>query len=994
MKYLLPPILSRLLTVPGLRKFFAWRTPKALQIERIRQLIPDDMEPAVEALFLHDLIGNVDLDGDGKPDAFRLAINNCWFHQQVTSVKVRLDGRQIKPAKLQIDNGYVTTTADKIRAIRFEPGVPFVITAIKKTLGNGLHLIDLEITGTVAPLFALSVPIDIKDNIGRLIVVADPPDPTLTIPPTDSRQRTVHFVPHIHYDFEWLRDHRTFARMAVKNLLEAIRILEQNPDATFIVDQVPQMEALQQAEPAAFKRLAELTKTGRVESMMGAYDEPDTNLVNGESLVRQAIFWQRFSKQHFDRYSEVAWWPDSFGFPATLPQILRKAGCRAFAFSRGVQDRESPSAFMWEGLDGTRIKTHWMHRMYFAGYPLPEDVKRSNYKLDRVVRKLAEKAPTDQLFCAAGIDHGRPQATAAEALRQFNQSQKYTKFHFSLPAKFFAALPDRGLPVLKTEFNPELQGTYAARPIIKQLHRQAETAVANLERVALIVDPAGRQYPHEILRGAWRKLMQCQSHDSITGCHTDEVCEEVKYRLRQVIALCCEETANLLGQLAARMMTTASEKQQSYLLVNTLPCWRRENVALEMTAQGGSMPKVTDGKSILPSQIISQDHYADGTSKQATVLAAVAVPPMGCRLIWTVPNGGDLPAEEIASVNVEKNVLRNAWLEVTLDPAKGTISHIHDRKRNFDLHLKNAGQITLGKDDGTLYLPQPRPLSRCKRFVPRRMEILEKGPLRAAVRFEGKIAKNDVSVTYRLHHAAKRIEVETQVDLKTPYRSLEVRVPLVGAHPTAVYEVPYGEMVRDNKEYAAQNYVDLPGDNFGLALLNTGTPSHRIEKKALVMRLVRSVDRIHFHDAGPGALSLGKQTYHYALLPHAGDSRQAHIFRWGKVFNTPIIVHRIAANDKNEPGETPPENLLKIAPDSIELGALYRDEEGTVVRLVERGGKDTMARLTANWDYSHAEITDLLGNVIREIKPTKRGKEKGSLYLTMRAWEIKTIRFT
>jgi alpha-mannosidase len=58
--------------------------------------------------------------------------------------------------------------------------------------------------------------------------------------------------------------------------------------------------------------------------------ESDTNLVNGESLVRQFLYGQRFFEKHFGKRSRTAWLPDVFGFTWILPQIMKKAGIDFF----------------------------------------------------------------------------------------------------------------------------------------------------------------------------------------------------------------------------------------------------------------------------------------------------------------------------------------------------------------------------------------------------------------------------------------------------------------------------------------------------------------------------------------------------------------------------------------------------------------------------------------------------------------------------------------
>lgn len=986
----MPPFVARLLTLPGMRHLAARRINKFLQ--HFADLIPADLGPALEAVLVHDLIGNVDTDGDGEPDAFRIAITNCWFYQHLVGVELRVDGKKIAPDKLLIDNGFEQFDATTIKRIRYEPGLPFTLTVPGRPLPDGLHYVDIELHGEVAPLYALSVPIAMKDGVGIIAVLTDPPDPALHVSLPAEAKATVHFVPHVHFDLEWLRDQDTFARLAVENLLEAIDILEQDKQATFVIDQAPQLDALARLAPEAMPRLKALVDQGRMELLMGFYAEPDVNMVHGESLVRQAIYWQRYCRRHFGKISTIGWLPDSFGMSATLPQILRKAGCSGFAFSRGVADRTSPGTFMWEGLDGTRIKTQWMHELYFPGYPLPHDERRAEYKLARVYQKLADKAPTNQLFCPAGIDHGRPQRHVGQVLMQFNAKHPNVHFERSLPSRFFAALPDRGLPVIKGEFNPDNAGVYGARPQIKHLHRRAEVTIADLERICLM---AGGDTPHELLDDLWTQLFHAQFHDSLPGCHPDDVSAQIEYRLRRIIDLAERAIADQLDALASQV-TAPTDAIRPIIVVNTLPFQREETFSLELTAVDSRLPLLTDGKKIIPVQVLRTDQYADGRLKRATVLVSVQAPPLGYRVLWIVADVGQhKDASPRAVVSVHDNTLRNGWLDVTLDPETGTVARIVDRQREFLFETPNAGQLTISVDRGSLYMTARSKVSRPKRFKPHQIDLLENGPIRASIRFTGKVGGNDASLTYILNRGSKRVDVKASIDLRQAQRSLDVRIPLLPDTQAVVHEIPYGEIARDETEYPALTYVDITGEGRGLALLNAGTPGHRLEKGELTMCLLRSVDKIHFHDAGPGAQSLGRQTFNYALFPHQGDSRQARVYRRGAAFNAPLRV-RVAQAPSDVSNRKPiAATLLTLTPDSIEVGALYRDHDGAIVlRLIERGGKDTAAQITPRWPFNEVHLTDLLGRSVRLIKTGKRGRKKGVFTLAFRAFEIKTLRFT
>jgi alpha-mannosidase len=59
----------------------------------------------------------------------------------------------------------------------------------------------------------------------------------------------------------------------------------------------------------------------------------DENMPDGESLVRQFLYGQKATKQRFGHYVRVAWQPNVFGHPWSMPQIARKAGLNFFSLT-------------------------------------------------------------------------------------------------------------------------------------------------------------------------------------------------------------------------------------------------------------------------------------------------------------------------------------------------------------------------------------------------------------------------------------------------------------------------------------------------------------------------------------------------------------------------------------------------------------------------------------------------------------------------------------
>ena len=315
-------------------------------------MLPKEWTDGIDRFFARDLIGNIPAGGQGPPDSFRLSFVNAWFDQRITGVRLSVDGRKIDPRRLELRSPAGNCRADELIAMDFPPGEGVELIALGIVLEDGLHLLELYLDMELAPMIIPIVPIEMRDGAGDLPTPGDRFRARAPWPPAGLPEGVVHVVPHIHYDVEWLQTREVFERVGESNLHEALRLMDADPEMTFVVDQVPQLEPFRRRDPGGFERLAALVAEGRVEPVNGLYAEPDTNLISGESLVRQAVAWQEFCMASFGVRSTCGWLIDSFGMSAQLPQILEPSGTGALFFSRARPPGYAPASSSGRGWTG------------------------------------------------------------------------------------------------------------------------------------------------------------------------------------------------------------------------------------------------------------------------------------------------------------------------------------------------------------------------------------------------------------------------------------------------------------------------------------------------------------------------------------------------------------------------------------------------------------------------------------------------------------------
>ena len=954
-----------------------------------RKKLPSEIVDAAESFFVHDLIGNIDTTGEGKPDSFQLAVTNAWFDQHVTGIEFSINGKMIDPSKIIVDNDFARVRGNKIRKLRFLAGHPFTITIEGRTLRNGLHFIGLELLGELANFSLPLIPLVMSKGEGHMALMSEPWDRSLEPFFEEVEPAKIHFCPHIHYDFEWVKTEDEFLRVAVSNLKEAIRQLEINPSATFVIDQEPQLNALALKSPESFQKLCQLVQEGRIESVLGGYVEPDTNIPSGESLVRQFVRWQTYSKTHFGRYSRIGWLIDSFGLNGQLPQILRKCGARAIVFSRGLPSlAEVSSDFLWEGIDQTPIQAHHLAHFYNAGHPIDSNPQRANYRLFRIYKKLSASSDQENLFCPSGIDHGRPQPYPPDAIKNWNYRYDPIVYEYSLPSKFIKSVDEDKFTTYQGELNEEMTGVNAARTRIKKMHREAERALIDSEALASINLVLGDKPSLHLLDEAWRSVLKSGFHDSITGPNTDAVAEQIKYRLSRAIDLAGRVTKRQLRNLGKRL-APACKGNLTFLIFNPT-CYRRnEIVEVDLYAKNGKLPFINNGKRFVPYQILSMERYHDDTDKRARVCFRVSVPPYGYRLYYTGTDTQFASPKPFSAASAYSDTMENGNIQVRFDAHKGSIRYVVEKRSSRLWLLKGAGGIGLRKDFGTLY--QEFFFGSLKKQKNRRFRIVESGPIRSTIETEGSIGETHYRTRFSLCAESPQVSIETFVDYGSKQKTLfsEISNDLSPFELTA--EIPFGMVQRGKGSGIAQNFINLKYlKNKNLTVINRGIPGYHHLGKKLRMTLHRSVDKIHFMNAGQGALGIGKHKFDYALRFSEGKIIDVKPWKHALCFNHPLMIHELSPEPDVEIGT--PERMRKsfawFDNENVVISSMTPLSDRILrIRCYEASGETVEANLQFGYKISGAELTDMLDRKAADLRINSK-----NVSLEFRPFEIKTIK--
>lgn len=735
--------------------------------------------------------------------------------------------------------------------------------------------------------------------------------------PADS----VHIVPNFHYDVAYLKPHAGYLPECMRNIVEALRILDEHPEYRFLIEQVILLDIFWQRHPEHREDLVRHAQSGRLEVAPGLYVMPDMNHPDGESMFQQAKHGFAWLRDHLGIVPRVCWIADCWGHHAQLPQILRQCGYEHYVFWRCMRPEVMRNEFVWEGLDGTGIRTHWLARGY-GNIRFPSDAEVVNAPdLDlagcgssqvlALVRELGTYGSEQPLLLCNGGDFMFPQASAPAVVRRLNHEGRTPPIRFSTPSEFLAAVDWDAVPTVSGDFNSSLQGTFTSNIRLKQRNRELVQRLLAVETLAAVTDQT------EVRLGPiWRLLLKQQFHDIICGTITDAALVE---SLREY-----DEAEHLLNHET----TAFTPRHGIAALFNPLEFPVQANVArgdqwvqLELPPFG--FAALADGTPVaelthpgLPCEF-GNAHYCAQTDQWGYLTSLVEN-----------RTGAEL---------VNRHIAPFGSLALQLDYG--------DLWMNFDAPL-NGGCLQSAL---TQNHPDPYDRGDSQSLVNRstfRPAVSHARVLRASteelvIEQEGSIGFWQLRVGFRtqirFQAHSPAIEYHTVIEPKGKHFRLRVAFPTAIENGATRHEIPFGIQARAAGEHIAQNWLDHANATVGLALLNRGTPGNSVDSGILLLSLFRSAAMEY---KAPSELSFAdgvRHTFDYAIVPHGPDAN-ASIVRQGRAFARPPVVLNA------DPAWFQP-TVWSLSPDSVVLSGLRWSEEGLFVRLYEATGHAARAVL-------------------------------------------------
>ncbi|MCS6950542.1 MAG: alpha-mannosidase [bacterium] len=793
-------------------------------------------------------------------------------------------------------------------------------------------------------------------------------------------------IGHAHIDTAWLWPTERTQQKCIHTFATALRLMEMYPEYRFICSQAQQYAWVKELAPRLYERIKRKVREGRWEVAGSMWVEADCNITGGESLVRQILYGKRFWMQEFGIETVDLWLPDVFGYAACLPQILKKAGIRYFLtqkISWNQFNRFPHHTFLWQGIDGTRIFTHFPPADTYNGNMTPRELMyhvRNFKEHDRARRAL--------YIYGYGDGGGGPTMQMLEYARRLRDVEGMPRVTLEFARDFFAKAEAeaKDLPVWVGELYLELhRGTYTTQARNKRHNRKSEFLLREAEFLSCVRPDGLKNYPARELERAWKLVLLNQFHDIIPGSSVNEVYRDSERDYAEVREIGERIVADALQAMAEQVNTEGTE--HPVLVVRTTPPAASPQLVAVPLPDGFTPRSALYGETELPVQVVQQDGRRYALFRDWCSYEGYA---------YTLYDLREEPCEEANPFTVSPRVLDNGILRIEFD-AQGLIEHIYDRENGHDA-------IAPGEKGNQLQLFEDKPLfwdawdidlfyQEKGRVITEldSVEVVETGPVRAAIRFTRTFGNSRIVQTVQLAKDSRRIDFVTEVDWHEEYQLLKAAFPVAVNSQRATYEIQYGHVERPTHyntswdmarfEVAAQKWVDLSEHSYGVALLNDCKYGHDVFGNTLRLTLLRAPK------APDPEADMGRHQFTYSLLPHAGSLQEAGVIEEAYQLNCPPRAVLLPAGQR---GKMPTEGaFFEVSRDGVIIESVKKaeDEDAIIVRLYEAYNSRGGVRVSTRLPVREAVLCDLLE---RDLQPLPL--EDGSFVIPIQPFEIVTVK--
>jgi len=803
-------------------------------------------------------------------------------------------------------------------------------------------------------------------------------------------------IGHTHIDVAWLWRLRQTRDKTGRSFGTVLKLMEEYPEYKFMSSQAQLYDYIKQDYPEVFEGIRKRVKEGRWEPEGSMWVESDTNVISGESLVRQFLVGKRFFKDEFGIDNKIMWLPDVFGYSASIPQIMKRAGIDYFMTTKiswNEYNKVPYDTFMWKGIDGTEVLAHFE--------PSTDNDERKDFgttynaylEPELVIggwRRYSQKDLNKNVLCSFGFGDGGggPTIEMLEFGRRMERGiPGCPKTEMEFSRDFFENLKkdvggSRYLPKWTGELYLEYhRGTLTSQARNKRYNRKSENLYHDLETLASIAQTlCGAQYPAADIYEAWKIILLNQFHDIIPGSSIKEVYDDSKIQYDAIIA----KGSELVNEAVAKLTANLAVTEKSYVVFNTLGMARDDVVITGMPSSENFSIVDSDGKSL--AWQITYDgklaFYAEG------------IPAKGFKAFkiveWTTPNCD-------RTVNVNGNTVSNAFFKAEFDENMNISSLLHKASgRNVAPEGEVLNKLIAFEDRPSAHDAWNVDVY----FDEKSTEItdvtssklIENGPVRAVWKVERKFMSSTIEQYFIFYNEIARIDIAYAIDWKEEHILLKADYPVDVNAVKATFDIQFGNLERSTHnntlwdfaqfEVVGHKWADLSDNSFGLSILNDCKYGWTVKKGHIMPSLLRCATNPNW------AQDREMHNFVYSIYPHAGAASSSDVVKEGFSLNFPLYC-------------------AKAEPTEGKLGTCYSfvsaDAPNVIIETVKKAedSRDIVIRAYETWNKKTGCVLTFGENIKSAVECNLMEEDEGALAikdgkiaLIFKPFEIKSIKVT
>ncbi len=778
-------------------------------------------------------------------------------------------------------------------------------------------------------------------------------------------------VGNAHLDLAWLWPMAETYRKTERTFAAQLRLIEEYPEYKFIQSQPASYEMCKKYYPELFARIKEAVKGGQWIADGAMWVEPDTNMASGEALIRQLMHGKRYYKEEFDVDSKVLWLPDTFGYTAALPQILKGCGVdylvtQKIFWSYNEGDQFPYHYFTWEGMDGSQVVSF---------LPTSYTYRTDPIEANNIWKNRTQVQDLDAFLMPYGYGDGGggPARDYIEYAKRQEDLEGSVKVKMAGPMEFFHDMEEQGGPV--NTYVGELyfsahRGTYTSQAAVKKNNRRNELAMREEEFWSSLGLGRGLEYDLAKADALWKELLLHQFHDILPGSSIGRVYVEAN-KAHEAIHAGAQE---LLDQAIDAL--TERKEENAVTVWNSLSFDRKALV--ELPEAFGAGARTLEGQAV-PVQ-----------KTEEGVKAIVDIPSCGAVSLVPAEAGasGD-GAKAAVSVKEEGDgyVLENSQVRAVVD-GRGEVVSFVLKESGREYAAQPMNRFRLYKDVPRLFdawdIDSNYILQEVKAATEVSVEKVGEG-LEGVLKVSGRISESGFTQYIRLAADSRRLAFETEVDWKELHRLLKVSFPVDVYAENGINEMQFGYVERpahrsrlydkDRFEVCNHRYSALCDGSHGAAVLNDCKYGISMNGNALELTLLRAAACPEMRADN------GQHSFTYAFTAWEGPFVDSDVVRQGYELNVKPVVSKGAVDRFS---------AVTVDKANVILDTMKPAEDGSgdiVLRLYEAKKAAAKAEVSLQFGAAKAYLCDMLENVIEEVPVTD-----GKIVLPFRAFEIKTVR--